>query len=49
MALDPDPNVPWFFGREAYVPRWTPAEMRVLRRVLGEAVHVIRSGLNPRR
>ncbi|WP_157537511.1 hypothetical protein [Nocardioides sp. Root190] len=39
-------NIPWAWGLESYVPRWTPAELRVLRRVLGEAVHVIRSGLS---
>lgn len=39
-------NIPWFWGLESYVPRWTPVELRILRRVLGEAVHVIRSGLS---
>lgn len=35
-------NLPWVFGRESYVPRWTPQELRVLRRVLNDAVHVLR-------
>ncbi|KRA38865.1 MULTISPECIES: hypothetical protein [unclassified Nocardioides] len=41
-------NVPRAFGVETYAPRWTAAEIRVLRRVLGEAVHVVRSGLGER-
>ncbi|MFW6868328.1 hypothetical protein ACOACQ_13120 [Nocardioides sp. CPCC 206347] len=41
-------NVPSAFGVESYAPRWTAAEIRVLRRVLGEAVHVVRSGLGER-
>lgn len=35
-------NLPWAFGWDSYVPRWTPQELRVLRRVLNDAVHVLR-------
>lgn len=36
-------NVPYFFVLESYRPQWTPRQLRVLRRVLGSACHVIRS------
>lgn len=38
-------NLPWVFHRDSYTPRWTPREMRVLRRILNEAVHVLRTAL----
>ena len=36
-------NVPFFFDLESYRPQWTPLQLRVLRRVLGSACHVIRA------
>ncbi|HEY8719940.1 hypothetical protein [Pengzhenrongella sp.] len=38
-------NVPYAFDLVAYVPRWKPQELRVLREVLGQAVHVFREPL----
>jgi hypothetical protein len=44
-------NVPYFFGLESYRPQWSAHQLAVLRRVLGEAVHVVRTGCGdpPRR
>lgn len=42
-------NLPWTMGQESYTPRWTVQELRVLRRVLNSAIHVVRQGLEPRR
>lgn len=36
-------NLPSAFGWDSFVPRWTPQELRVLRRVLNDAVHVLRT------
>lgn len=38
-------TVPQAFGLTEYALRWTPAELKVVRRVLGDAVGVIRSAL----
>lgn len=35
-------NLPWVYGLDSYAPRWTPQELRVLRRVLNDAVHLLR-------
>lgn len=37
-------NVPYLFDLDSYRPTWTAHQLTVLRRVLGEAVHVVRSG-----
>jgi hypothetical protein len=36
-------NVPWAFGTESYHPRWTPRQLRALREVLSQAVHLLRA------
>lgn len=38
-------TVPYAFGLTEYAPRWTPTELKVVRRVLGDAVGVVRAGL----
>ncbi|WP_110240709.1 hypothetical protein [Nocardioides gilvus] len=38
-------TVPYAFGLTEYALRWTPAELKVVRRVLGDAVGVVRTGL----
>ena len=39
-------NVPWAVGRVSYRPRWLRQELRVLRRVEGEAVGLLRWALS---
>lgn len=38
-------NVPWAMGLESYRPVWSPRQLRLLRTVLGEAVHIMRTVL----
>ena len=38
-------TVPHAFGLTEYALRWTPAELKVVRRILGDAVGVVRSAL----
>ncbi|TXR57625.1 hypothetical protein [Quadrisphaera setariae] len=44
-------NVPYVFHLDSYRPQWTAHQLTALRRVLGEAVHVVRAGYGdlPRR
>ncbi|GIF70457.1 hypothetical protein Ais01nite_84920 [Asanoa ishikariensis] len=35
--------VPWVYKMESYSPIWSPRQLRVLREVLGQSVHLIRS------
>ena len=37
--------VPWVYGMESYKPTWTPRQVRALREVLGQAVHVLRAAI----
>lgn len=41
-------NVPHLAGLDEYAPRWTPAELRVLRRTLATAVHDLRTAIRGR-
>jgi len=41
-------NVPYLAGLDDYAPRWTPAELRVLRRTLAGAVHDLRTAFRDR-
>ncbi|MEV0429917.1 hypothetical protein [Micromonospora sp. NPDC050495] len=36
-------NVPWAYGTASYHPRWTPRQLRALREVLNQAVHLLRA------
>jgi hypothetical protein len=38
-------NVPWVFDVDEYRPRWTPQQLRALREVLSQAIHVVRESL----
>lgn len=38
-------TVPYAFGLEEYPLKWTPAEFKVVRRIMADAVHVVRVGL----
>jgi hypothetical protein len=38
-------NVPWLVGEDVYRPRWTASELRCLRQILSNAVHVLRTAL----
>lgn len=38
-------TMPDHFGLEGYKLQWTPAEYKVVRRIVAEAVHVVRLGL----
>jgi hypothetical protein len=40
-------NLPWVFDLSSYRPVWTPRELRALGRVLAEAVHLVRRGIQP--
>jgi len=37
-------NVPWFFDLERHRPVWSPVQVNAVRAVLGQAVHVLRTG-----
>jgi hypothetical protein len=39
-------NVPWFFDLTEYQPRWLANELRCIREVLNEAVHLLRKELS---
>ena len=36
-------NVPWALGLDEFRPRWSARQLAVLRRVLGQGVHVLRT------
>ncbi|MFC6154343.1 hypothetical protein [Nocardioides yefusunii] len=38
-------TVPYAFGLDEYALKWTPAEFKVVRRIMADAVHVVRTGL----
>lgn len=38
-------TVPYAFGLDEYTLTWTPAEFKVVRRIMADAVHVVRVGL----
>lgn len=42
-------TMPDFFGVSDYKLQWTPAEFKVIRRIMAEAVHVVRLGLGTTR
>ena len=41
-------TMPSVFGLDDYKLQWTPAELKVVRRIMSEAVHVVRVGLGER-
>ncbi len=36
-------SVPWVFKKESYSPIWSPRQLRAIREVLGEAIHLLRT------
>ncbi|NJC63908.1 hypothetical protein HC028_05210 [Planosporangium flavigriseum] len=38
-------NVPWLLEAESYHPTWTPRQLRALRQVLSQAVHLLRAAM----
>ena len=39
-------NVPWFFELTDYLPRWSANELRCIREVLNNAVHLLRTEIS---